>query len=258
MAVVHVTNFTDFLTAVTVAGDIVVLDNDIDGNSQELTSTVQIRCAKIDGAGHTIYNIQCTRDIYPLRFYAECTVHNCNFNNVLQTAGGALLANTERSYLVTISNCAFQGLFTGVCRGNFYFTRCAFVLQRTAGHAFSYYYSGVTVVLEQCYFKCDNISSIGVYFSTRAKGCYFEGTLNNPNSNASIFDGWGDNSVYNIYVKSANPVSIYYGSATDTPCIYNADRVDATITVNRPFIALTDEQMHSAAEIAAVGFDIIV
>lgn len=258
MAVVHVTNFTDFLTAVTVAGDIVVLDNDIDGNAQEITSTVAIACAEIDGAGHTIYNVQCTRDIYPFRFDAACTVHNCNWQNVLQTLGTALYENTNKSRLITISNCAYQGLFTGVCRGNFNFIECAFVLQRCTNYAFSYYASGVTLLLEHCYFKCDNISSSGVYKSTRARGCYFEGTLNNPSNNALIFDGYGDNSVYNIYVKSANPVTVYYGSAEDTPCIYNADRVDSTVTVTRPFIALTDEQMHSAAEIAAVGFDIIV
>lgn len=258
MAVVHVTTFTDFLTAVSVADDIVILDNDLDGNSQEITNTVAIACAEIDGAGHTIYNVQCTRDIYPFRFDAECNVHNCNWQNVLQTAGAALYQNTDRNRLITFSNCVYQGLFTGICRGNFSFIQCAFILQRNTGYAFSYYYSGVTLYLEHCYFKSDNISSDGVYRSTRARGCYFEGTLNNPNSNALIFDGYGDNSVYNIYVKSANAVSVFYGSEQDTPCIYNADRVDDTITVNRPFIPLTDEQMHSAAEIAAVGFDIIV
>jgi hypothetical protein len=185
-------------------------------------------------------------------------VHNCNFNNVLQTAGGSLFANVENSNVITVSNCAFQGIFTGVSRGNFYFTRCAFVLQRTTLTSFDYYYSGVTPFLEQCYYKCDNISSQGVYHSTRARGCYFEGTLNNPNSNAFIFDGYGDNSVYNIFIKSANPVSVFYGSVQETPCIYNADRVNDTITVNRPFIPLTDAQMHSASEIAATGFDIIV
>lgn len=258
MAVVHVSTFTEFLTAIAVSGDIVILDTDLDANAQEITATVSVNCDEIDGAGHTIYNVQCGHDIYPFRFDTVCTVHNCNFQNVLQTAGAALFQNTDRSRLITISNCAFQGLFTAVCRGNFYFRRCAFILQRTAGHAFSYYYSGVTLFLEQCYFKCDNISSDGVYRSTRAKGCYFEGTLNNPNSNALVFDGYGDNSVYNIYVKSASPVTVFYGSGQETPCIYNADRVDSTVTVNRPFIPLTDAQMHSASEIAATGFNIIV
>lgn len=258
MAVVHVSTFTDFLTAIAVSGDIVILDTDIDANAQEITNTVAIACAEIDGAGHTIYNVQCTRDIYPFRFDAVCTVHNCNWQNVLLTAGAALYQNSVSNRLITINNCAYQGIFTGICRGNFNFIKCAFNLQRCANHAFSYYYSGVTLLLEHCYFKCDNISSAGVYRSTRARGCYFEGTLNNPNSNALIFDGYGDNSVYNIYVKSANSVTVYYGNAQDTPCIYNADRVDSTVTVSRPFIALTDAQMHSASEIAATGFSIIV
>lgn len=258
MAVVHVSTFTDFLTAIAVSGDIVILDTDIDANAQEITNTVAIACAEIDGAGHTIYNVQCTRDIYPFRFDAVCTVHNCNWQNVLLTAGAALYQNSVSNRLITINNCAYQGIFTGICRGNFNFIKCAFNLQRCANHAFSYYYSGVTLLLEHCYFKCDNISSAGVYRSTRARGCYFEGTLNNPNSNALIFDGYGDNSVYNIYVKSANSVTVYYGSSQDTPCIYNADRVDSTVTVSRPFIALTDAQMHSASEIAATGFSIIV
>lgn len=258
MAVVHVSTFTDFLTAIAVSGDIVILDTDLDANANEITATVTVNCAEIDGAGHTIYNVQCGRDIGVFRFNAVCNLHNCNFLNVLQTAGAGFLQNTNNSNLITVNNCIFQGIFTIVSQGNFYLLRCGFVLQRTAYFAFTYYYSGVTPVLELCYFKCDNINANGVYHGCRAVSCYFEGTLNNPNNNALIFDGTGDNSVYNIYVKSANPVSVYYGSTQSTPCIYNADRVDSTVTVNRPFIPLTDAQMHSAAEIAATGFSIIV
>lgn len=260
MAVVHVSTFTDFLTAIAVSGDIVILDTDLDANAQEITDTVIINCAEIDGAGHTIYNVQCTRDIYVFRFSNVCNLHHCNIQNVLQTAGAALFAcSRSDDIVITISNCILQGIFTGICRGQFYFLQCAFILQRTGALAFSYYYDSRTnLKLDKCYFKCDNINQNGICRVGRIIDCYFEGTINNPVANAYIFDVSGTNSVLNIFIKASNAVTVFYGGSMVSPCIYNADRVDSTITLRYEYTPLTDAQMHSASEIAATGFDIIV
>lgn len=273
MAVVHVTDWTSFKTAIEVSGNEVIVDNDI--VCDEFNTTARWRCAKVDGNNHAIYNIQSTNT--STEFLSETgalPVNNLHFLNFVlygdSTTG--MFAHTDYgSKYFVFNDCKFQGmttksLFGDGCdlnRCSITLTQCRALTSQAGQHG---------NVMRECWAdlgKCTPKSNDYALCHSDVYNCYFKGTIiANAGDNSSsgrglnFIRGTIYNSIFNCYVESDNNHTFALrrnNEAPNTTSIYNTSRIkDGVNFYHAGWAELTDAELKTASAVAATGFPIIV
>lgn len=258
MATVHVTTAEQFITAVAVEGDTIIIDNDLDFNG--ITVNVATKCAEIDGGGHSLYNIQSTTTNTPIFFERVCYMHNVAFVNVLQTqTAGFLNALTEGG---TVERCTFTGYFGRIGGGNITFSKCGINASRLLGNVVA---ANSTYVpkLYDCYIHADRYSgTIAGSGANRVEmqNCYFSGLVSNPNNNAVMFNTRNmQNCVFNVDITASESrtITLVDAVAAIGVSLCNSSKISSNITCTYGVTPLTDAQLKTPADVRATGFPLI-
>lgn len=258
MATVHVTTADQFITAVAVEGDTIIIDNDLDFNG--LTVRVTVSCTEIDGAGHNLYNIQSTTTDPPIFFIRDCNMHNVAFVNVLQTQTAGFLNCLGVN--VTVERCTFTGYFGRVAGGNITLSKCGINVSRLLGNVVAANGSYVPKLYD-CYIHADRysgtIAGSGVN-RVEMQNCYFSGLVSNPNNNAVMFNTRNmQNCVFNVDITASESRTITLVNAVDAigVSLCNSDKISSNITCTYGVTPLTDTQLKTPADVRATGFPLI-
>lgn len=271
MAVVHVTNWADFKSAIGVSGDTVIVDNDIDANGSYVTSAISIYCADIQGGGHTIYNIYANTNIFVGNTNSRHVVQDLNFANIdtsLASSGGAIFRGTGSAQYIDVYRCSIQGNLKIVASGYTTFTSCAIVLGGGSVHtqfanmsAGGPHFTNCYIDIGDYYQQSNTVFTTYTYF----KNCYVTGSWR-LTQNSYFFGNstpaLSPNNVINIKFTADNPYTlrIFNQSGGTDVSIYNIDRTSSNITITggqNCLFGLSDEHMRDPAAIAATGFPII-
>lgn len=270
MAVVHVSNWNDFKTAITGEANTVILDSDIDANGDIINDRINVKALEIDGQGHTIYNYTSTHsgsdfwlEFYYDNRYINCNIKNINFYNVV--VGGI---NREESFFrarrgnFTLTNCRIQGLINKslIIDSQMYKCSCEFTKLRFIG--------GVddSNAIEECWFDLgENILPNGspFYYQGSVRYCYFKGSLDTKglSNNLPIFRSSCKSSIFNIELSdtSEDYKTIRLNDRVDTEInLYNTDKLsfpaNVTFETQSNFTGLSDASLKSADAVNATGF----
>lgn len=270
MAVVHVTNWNDFKSAIGVAGDTVIVDNDIDANGSYITSSIPLTCADIQGGGHTIYNIYGSTNIFLGHTNSRHVVQDINFANVDTMAAqyGAIFRGQGSSTYIDVYRCNFQGAFKMFSSGYTTFTSCAIVLGGGGVHyQFAAFIAGGPH-FTNCYIDIgSDYQQTGGSFTTYChfRNCYITGSWKLTQGSyflANSTPALSPNNVVNLHLSADEPYTLtFFNQAGGSDIsIYNLDRVDSNVTIaggRNCLFGLSDEHMRDPAAIAATGFPII-
>lgn len=258
MATVHVTTADQFLTAVAVEDDTIIIDNDLDFNGITVVATVF--CAEIDGGGHSLYNIQSTTTDTPIFFNRACNMHNVAFVNVLQTQTAGFLNSV--SYGITVERCTFTGYFGRIGGGNITFSKCGINASRLLGNVVA---ANATYVprLYDCYIHADRYSgTIAGSAANRVvmQNCYFSGLVANPRNGAVMFNTSNmQNCVFNVDITASESCTITMVDSVGAigVSLCNSDKIGSNITCTYGVTPLTDTQLKTPADVRATGFPLI-
>lgn len=252
MATVNVTSWAEFLAAVAVSGDTVVLPEAAEWDLSEaeiITTPIEINCAEIQGNGTKIKGVQFEIAGYCIRNNAALTVEELHWENIYAKCRDAFW---QENGAVEMNRCKVSGKFvnTGytllwVFRGTSNFTSCAINASCTSGGnllnganyaqgisrfcRYEFYtttastspFSNAISPFNYCE-KCEliinapNAQAVGFNLSggtNKISGCSVRGTIGNPNP------GWtslSDNRNYYLSVISDTLARVpEYQSSTD-------------------------------------------
>lgn len=269
MAVVHVSTFAEFRSAIGVTGDTVIVDSDMDANGVVISSAITFNATQVQGNGHTLYNLYGTGYIFQTGLSGSHTFTELNFANIdTSNSTGALVRGTASNSVISLTKCSLQGNIKQILAGNSNMSGCSVVYAGTSPKAMIANMSYATLI-QNCFFDFGNLST----FSSAVLGnrcnfrdCYFKGAikLTQATSLTSLDAVNTYNNVFNSDLSADTAQTFkFYGTTGGSinVSIYNADKIGANVTIggtNSIVIPLTDAQMHDASEIAAVGFPIIV
>lgn len=262
MATVNVSNWNEFVTALGVSGDTVVLPENAEWDMNAilpygLTANVSIACSKIEGNGTRIKN---------LNLNGYCFQASGNdikyFRNLLCTDW---IANGEFFYLRYGSEfyaCAMSGITAGSCivdcNNNYenskaVFISCSFNIE-SSSNSFTFTYGtsdkyycrievhasnattsnpiGTNLIFCELILYFPNVTTIT---SSYYKGCTMRGNMTNVTTESSWTGDWKGH-----------------------PTVYVETMFDSSYTPRKPdhFIAVTDEQMKTASYLAGLDFPI--
>ena len=271
MAVVHVTNWSDFKTAVAGTDNQVIIDNDIVCNEM-LSDSTTWKCESIDGQDHAIYNIQSTYGGAEFRAGRVITISNLGFLNfalygVSQTRGMFQMTDYGSRYFV-FNDCKFQGmtlkgLFDDGCtcnRCSVSLSSCRFLISDSYQHqsAFNECWIDLGTV------NCKNGDYVIIFSNLR--NTYIKGTINltSQTDKFNIIRGDVTSSVFNAYIKcdTSRVINmIYDGHKAVNTCLYNTDRIQIASESDlrhNGWTGLKDSELKSATAVQATGFPIIV
>lgn len=272
MAVVHVSTWNDFKSAIGVAGDTVIVDSDIDANGSYVTSSIPVSCADIQGGGHTIYNIYANTNIFVGVSNIRHVVQDINFANIdtsSASSGGAIFRGTGTgTTYIDVYRCNVQGNLKIVASGYTTFTSCAIVLgggtvrsQFSNMAAAGPHFTNCYIDIGDYYQQSSNAFTTYTYF----KNCYITGSW--KLTQGAYFLGnstpeLSPNNVVNLHLSADNTFTLtFFSQAGGTGIsIYNVDRVDNSVRIvggRNCLFGLSDDHMRDPAAIAATGFPII-
>lgn len=267
MAEVQVSNWAEFVEAIAVSGDTVILPEEAEWNMAEilpygLQSNVSFACRKIEGNGTRIKNLnlnsytfmysgmdvkyinnlKCTDWIgtnafFDLRYGSEwfccvisgITSYNCVIYNG-NTYNYSSVNMCSCSINVESSNNRFN--LVDKATGNNYY--CRIELHAPNNTDISDLGANYCIYCELIYYAPNATNPIAPY---RFNGCTMRGNLHSVTSMSSSWQGY-----------------------TNVPCIYQDDTFNDEITNPYPtkFVACSESQMHDAAYLRSFGFPIIV
>lgn len=271
MAVVHVTTWSEFKTAVTGTDNVVILDNDIVCDEMISSSTTWY-CESIDGQEHAIYNIQSTIASAEFKAGRVITISNLGFLNFAlygasQDRGMFQMTDYGSKYFI-FNDCKFQGmslkgLFDDGCtctRCSVSLSSCRFLISDSYQRAASFNECWIDLGTVTCK-SGDNYIIFGSLRNT-----YIKGTIN-LTSQTSTFDiirGDITNSVFNAYIKCDTSRVINLRRNNDSignVCLFNTDRIQTASESDlrhSGWTGLSDSDLKSATAVQATGFPIVV
>lgn len=271
MAVVHVSTWEDFKTAVAGTDNQVIIDNDIICN-EILSDDMTWNCESIDGQEHAIYNIQSTYNGTEFKAGRIITVSNLGFLNFTlygtsQDHGMFKQTDYGRNRFV-FNDCQFQGmslkgLFDDGCectRCSITLTSCRFLISDSFQHEAFFHECWIDLGTVTCK-RGDNF----IMFAS-LRNTYVKGTINltDETDRFDIIRGYIVNSIFNCYVKCTANRTInlrYNNESIENVCLYNSDRIQVATESNfyhSGWTGLTDGNLKSATAVQATGFPIIV
>ena len=270
MAVVHVTNWSDFKTAVVGKDNQVIIDNDIVCD-EVLSESTTWKCESIDGQDHAIYNIQSTCDSSEFKAGRVITISNLRFLNFTLYGVSSLRGMFQRggnSSWFVFNDCKFQGmtlkgLFDVGCectRCSITLTSCRFLIADSFTHEAFFHECWIDLGTV----NCKNGDNLIMHASLR--NTYIKGTINltNESGKFDIIRGSIVNSIFNCYVKcgATRVINLRYNdSSIDNVSLYNTDRIKTVSESDlhhSGWTGLTDSDLKSATAVQAAGFPIVV
>lgn len=270
MAVVHVTSWSEFKTAVNGKDNQVILDNDIVCDEM-LSDTIIFNCESVDGQEHAIYNIQSTYGGAEFRAGRVVTISNLGFLNFAlygDSSNGMLVSSDYGSRWFNLNDCKFQGmtlkaLFDDGCTCS----RCSVSLSSCRLLTGSGYQRPIT--LNECWIDvgtatCKHNDYYFIFADLR--NTYIKGTINltSQNTEFNIIRGDVVNCVLNTYIKcdTSRVINLRYHNADiSRVSLFNADRIQTAAEIDLHYsgwTGLTDGNLKSATAVQATGFPIVV
>lgn len=258
MAIVHVGNITDFIAAISVADNEVIVDNDIDAQDWAASETT-VRATKITGNDHSISNINHLANGNLFYFGANCTIDKLHLINFICFNTSDAATFHGRNYQATFNDCKFQGRFRNFAYRNINCNRCTFTFE--SGLKYAHWMESSSVTWDQCYidFKVQTSNAFPVFAGTSdavLNNCYFKGQLKASTTNGQ-FSFVLANCVVNTDLVGTvtTPIST---QTTSRITLYNSDKIgNVTITAKNNVIPLTDAQLKDPAAVAATGFPLV-
>lgn len=268
MAVVHVSTWNDFKTAIGGDANTVILDSDLDANGDIINDRINVRAVEIDGHGHTVYNYTSTHtwsdfylDFYYNNNYITCSIKNINFYNIViggETGSEAMFRANNGNFI--ISNCRFQGIINKSLIRNCQMHQC------TCNFSKLKYLGGYSDdIIEECWFDLgDNVcTSDETYYRGDIHNCYFKGSLDTKSlsSGRNIITGRCTSSIFNIELSDSSEdiktINLCSGSATNI-CLFNNDKInnsaDVIYSIPSNFTGLSDANLKNPVAVNATGF----
>lgn len=269
MAVIHVSNWNDFKTAITGDGNTVILDSDLDANGDIITDRIYVHALEIDGQGHTIYNYTSTHngsdfylDFYYNNNYINCAIKNLNFYNIV--VGGENRSEAffkARNGRFTITNCRLQGAINKELIQDCTLKMCSCTFTKLR------YIGGISDdnVIEECWFDIgDNIcTSDESYYRGDIRYCYFKGSLDTKSlsSGRDIINGVCTSSIFNLELSDSSEniktINLCSRGASNI-CLFNNDKInnsaDVIYSIPSNFTGLSDANLKNPVAVNATGF----
>ena len=251
---IAVNTWGEFLAAYENADDTVIeLMSDIDANSNVPTRAYSKPIdKKINGNGHTIYNISTGVVLNSAIFTGAHNLefNNTNFYNCYRIENQPIFSSTN-TYRTQFKDCKIVGRGLQYISVNATFNRCSFVWSGIktvdAGAALSFYNSWI---------KIDHTrasSSASSYFGT-LNNSYIEGTFSQTAEvtfSIKLVNAALESSVINIETTATSATFL-----SGTTSVYNKTK-QPNFTDSGNCIGVTDAQMKNAAYLASVGFNIV-
>lgn len=248
MAEVHVQNWAEFVAAVAVAGDTVILPEaerwDLNEIAPEgVLESIPINCAKIIGNGTSIWNG---------RFYGSFQVDGTeieDFHIINYFCSVATVVGTGAFSRCMVSGLSASGVYIPIIGASFH--RCAFNVELQAtGNVWA-----VDGVLTYCriILHAALASNLDVS-SRRSTKTNCEIILYMPNVPYIYFGN-----AINCTVRGNMQAATYFGKYDydySQTTIVNTSDLAENATVATPLIGVTDAQMQDAAYLASIGFPI--
>ena len=264
MATVNVTSWAEFVQAVGVPGDTVVLPNKAEWDMNELypegyTGTINTKCSQINGNGTKIKNLHLFGCFVKTR-NVSVTINDLEMTNfVVEPVDASYNAVFTGFSQLNLHNCIFSGLcgsyISSFSVGYLYLDRASMNINfTTSANSF-----GVFPVQDAKYSRIKQsipnaiATSTDKWFGT-CKFCELDvympqlaaGKLNVSNLSAcKLLGGYGDAT---FYENSAS-------SAREFPSIYLTDAIPDAID-GQYMRGVTRDQMRDAAYLASLGFPV--
>lgn len=270
MAVVHVTTWSDFKTAVGGTDNQVIVDNDIICDEM-LSDAIVFNCESIDGQEHAIYNIQSELENAEFRAGRVVTISNLGFLNFALygiSGSGMLVSSDYGSRWFNLNDCTFQGmtlkaLFDDGCTCS----RCSVSLSSCRFLTSSGFQRPIT--LNECWIDvgtatCKNDDNYFIFAHLR--NTYIKGTINltSQNTQYDVIRGNVVNCVFNVFIKCATSRVINLrrnNEGISGVGLFNTDRIQTAAESDLHYngwTGLTDGNLRSATAVQATGFPIVV
>lgn len=270
MAVVHVTSWSDFKTAVGGTDNQVIIDNDIICDEM-LSDAIVFNCTSIDGQEHAVYNIQSTRGNAEFEAGRIVTISNLGFLNFAlygDSSSGMFVSTNYGSRYFVFNDCKFQGMtLKGVFDDGCTCTRCSVSLSSCRFLAPSSFQRQTS--FHECWIDlgtatCKNNDNYLIFADLR--NTYIKGTikLTDQNTQYDVIRGSVTNCVFNAYIKCATSRVINLrrnNESTGNVCLFNTDRIQTASESDlrhSGWTGLTDGNLKSATAVQATGFPIVV
>lgn len=265
MAIINVSTWDQFILAYTQAvasgdsEDIIEIMADMDINATPITSSLTAGGTKIiNGNYHTIRNIATSQVVSSTLFTAggnrTISWNKVNFLNMYRNENYSFFAGASY-YHMQFTDCTFQGKGFRLAE-NCDYNRCAVTWEfsQTINNAFGscdFNYSWIHMELKRS-------SSAGFNFH-KIDSCYVEGSVNGTTTG---LDGWYFSEIMTNSVVNIDSDLTYNnglaGSGVAAVCVYNNTKMPGNVGSQTNIVCVSDSDMHSAAALAAVGFNIIV
>lgn len=261
MATVNVTSWNEFVQAIAVTGDTVVLPNETLWDMNEIypegvSGDIPINCARIIGNKTEIRNLHLLgKFVMP----ADCQFDDLYLKNII-CEGNEFFGSSGNARTLTMNGCITTGLY-GVNTQYFNFgtlvlNRSVLNLDMTAGG-----YSNIEISSNGNYYAQYSRISVqypqnvggGFDFGNSAQFCMFNINFlgcryieSSGLSGCVVLGNFGEASDHNYYGYHGAFVSVYDSAAMDP---------DFT-TANPYFKGVTYSQLHDAEYLASIGFPI--
>lgn len=264
MAEVHVNNWNEFLTAIAVAGDTVILPEEAEWDMNEIlpdgnSSAIQVDCAVINGRGTRIKNFHLN---YNWRLNNNCTMNNLLMTDwIVDTSGDEAYSSVfyapSHHYF---NSCAFSGILSAsvpkLSSGYLHLNKSSVNIEASknqfsiGGIGQSHIYSRIELHLPNATNPspagfnlqfCEIIfyvpNATGAFYSAYYKGCTVRGNMSGIASD-------GD----------------WSGTWSGFPSVFYTEMFDVAYEPKYPeyFIRCTDAQLKNPAYLREKGFPIVV
>lgn len=270
MAVVHVSTWNDFKTAITGEANTVILDSDIDASGDIISNRINVRALEIDGQGHTIYNYTSTHngsdfylEFYYNNNYINCNIKNLNFYNIVvggENRSEAFFRAYRGKFILT--NCRLQGIINKELIQDCQMVKCSCTFTKLK------YLGGISDgnSIEECWFDLGNnvTTANELYFRGSISYCYFKGSFDTKSlsNNQSIFRGLCISSIFNVELTDSSEniktIKLNYSDASNI-CLYNTDKLsfpaNVTFSVQNNYTGLSDASLKNPVAVNATGFN---
>lgn len=265
MATVNVTNFDDFITAIGVSGDTVVLpikaEWDLNTIHPEgISGNIQIRCAKIEGRDTEIKNIRFLGNDNAFVVNNAIEIENLHITNII--ANASIFHVNTTSFAWSFSECKMSCLL-GMNALNFNngfptFRRCSIAIAIESGEDSGYDGCMNFTLAEYCRLTINAPSKTVNPFVNMLNAntvSFCEVNLMMPNV-TSIYPSNFSGCVLRGGCPLAYDTS-QYGYSADFTSVFDVNMFPNDFTTRCPtFIGVTEEQMRSASYLSSIGFAI--
>lgn len=270
MAVVHVSTWSDFKTAVGGTDNQVIVDNDIVCD-ETLSDSTTWRCESINGQGHAIYNIQSTCARAEFSAGRVITISNLGFLNFAlygDSNSGMFVSTDYGSRWFDFNDCQFQGMsLKSVLDDGCGCTRCSISLSSCRSLAPSAYQRPIS--FHECWIDLGTVnckSNDYVIIFGDLRNTYVKGTINltSQTGEFNIIRGDVTNCILNTYIKcdTSRVINLkYHNEGISRVSLFNTDRIQTASTSDLRYsgwTGLSDSDLKSATAVQATGFPIVV